>query len=156
MLGAQSPEYGVELGFKESAESMLVENDIARFWRELRQDVCVPSVAYQDAAFAATRCLHDRSDTHSLVSDVVGAVLGTCVRKVCVEGHLQVDHRNAVEPSRRKYLSSGLDSTLDHRDVDAGPVEHAAFRAEVVLHIDNENGTGRDIDRHRVRLGLDR
>src|SRR5438132_9016034 len=156
MFRAQPTKYSVELCFEEAAEAMLVEDDVVGFRGELHENVRVPGVAYQDAAFAAARCLHDRSDAHALMPDIVGAVNATYVREVRLEGHLQVDHRNAAEPRRRKHSSSGRDSTLDHRDIDTGPVEHTALRAEVVLHVDNENGTGCYINRYGGWLGMDR
>jgi hypothetical protein len=34
---------------------VLVENDIGRFWRERRNDVCVPGIPHEDSAFAPIR-----------------------------------------------------------------------------------------------------
>jgi hypothetical protein len=49
----------------------------------------------------------------------------------------------------------GCNSFLDARNVDARKREHPALGAEVILHIDNDDGAVRRVDGESLRLCID-
>jgi len=114
VLGPQLLENRIQFSFEKAAEAVLVENDIRRFGREFRNNVCVPGVPHEHPTFATIRRQHDRPHSEELMPRIVGAVHGASIGQISLEPHLQVDHRNPNLPSGNDCPSCWLDSTLDH------------------------------------------
>ena len=68
--------------------------------------------------------------------------------------HLEIDDRESRQARGGQDPRRGLDHALDRRDVDTRPVEHAAPGAEVVLHIDDQNGAPPAVDLDGLGLGI--
>jgi hypothetical protein len=64
--------------------------------------------------------------------------------------HLDEDHLHPVAPRPIADPRGRRDRFLNHADVDSGAIEHPAFRAEVVLHVDHDHAGAREIDRERL------
>ena len=68
------------------------------------------------------------------------------VRQVGLVLHPEIDDRNPDLPRRAQEAARGARRRRDAADVDAGSVEHATDGAEVVLHVDHEDGGPLGID----------
>ena len=135
---------------------MLVQDDVARLGRQLRDNVRIPRVPDEDPAFRTVRGSHHSARAKHEVSRIVGRAGSTGIRKIRPECHLQVDDLH-TRPSRQIEDSPCLrDGSADHGRVDTGTVKQSPFGAEVVLHIDDNNRRLGDVDRNRHGLRLDR
>ncbi len=79
--------------------------------------------------------------------DPVGCRL---IAHICEIGpvlHREIDDGNSPGPGRRQGTAGGRYRAPNAGYVDAGPVEHAALGAEIILHVDDEDRRARKIDR---------
>ena len=75
-------------------------------------------------------------------------------RPVRQHRHLDEDHLDACGPCALDQAGEPRDHRRVHRDVDAEPVERPAGRAEIALHVDDEERGVRRVD-ELLELGED-
>ncbi len=83
--------------------------------------------------------------------DAVRSIFVTGIGKVGIMLLPGVDDEQCVTPRRFEQPRNRLNETRDGRDVKAGAIEHSTTAAEVVLHIDDHDGSPARIEADRFR-----
>ena len=149
------PQNPVEVSFEETTITMFWQDDVTLLRRQTWQYFRVPCVFDEDAARPAVRRFGHLAHAKRAVFDPVGRVGTASIREVRSVLHLKIDDGDCGQAGGCQRTHRRGDRPLDRRDVDAGAVEHAALRTEIVLHVDYQQGAFIDVDPNRFRSCLD-
>jgi hypothetical protein len=131
---AQAPraQHQLEIGGAERALARLVDDRLAGFWRELRDDLPARLAAHQDTA-ARARIADPGIDpprAPALVLRQVGQIGAMTLAGM--------DDRVALLAHRAEHAPDRLDRRAGEREIVAHRVDVAALAAEVGLHVDDD------------------
>ena len=146
---------GVKRRFEEGAVSMFGDHSIAWSGLKFRDDCRIPSVANEDLASGAARCLHCRADVHAPVLDPMRGILVPRIGEVGIVFLPGVDDKQSRTPRCLEHPGNRLNEGRNRRDIKASTVEHSSMATEVILHIDDHNGRPARVEAYRLRLGGD-
>jgi len=125
---------------------MLGDHHVARLRGEFGEDRSIPCIADQDPALAAVRRDDVTPDAHAPMLDPVGRMIATSVGEIGIMFLPRIYNRQARVARRFEHARNRLNDALDGHDVDAGTVEHTAAAAEIMLHVDNHDGSASGIE----------
>ena len=145
----------MEVGLEESAEPGLVDHEVLRLRLQLGDDIAVPRVANENPAGAAVRGVHRLAYAELEMTQPIRGVGRAEIGQIRQVRHFQVHDPEPGAPRRGQSSCRRRDRALDARDIDAGAIEHPAARAEIVLHVDDDDGGLRGIERERSRSSLE-
>jgi len=124
---------------------------IAGVGRKNVEDLGVPRPSHEDPARGAVRCGYLVSHAEWQMLDPVRAIGRPHIGEIRSMLHLQVDDRDPHIARRFENRAGRMRCLRDPADVDAGQLEHAARRTEIVLHVDDHNSRSFRIDEERGR-----
>ena len=85
----------------------------------------------------------------------VGSSAAPRSERSATKAHLEIDDRDACLARRGQDGGGGANGSLNHGNINAKPVEHAARGAKVILHVDDEQRTPCRIDGDWLRLRIE-
>ena len=112
----------IQIRLIEAAETVLIHDDIFGVRFQLRDNIGIPSVADQNAAFSTIRRLDCHPDLKAQVPNAIRRTLRAKVREIGTKAHLKVNHFYAFSAGRGQHFCGRCNRFLDHRNVDAGSV----------------------------------
>ena len=83
---------GVEFGVVEPAVTTFVHHRRLSIRLQLRNDIGVPCIAYEDAALRSVWCAHLFTNSSSEVPETVRGIRGAKIREIWTKAHLEVNN----------------------------------------------------------------
>jgi hypothetical protein len=145
----------VQIRLVKPAVSMLVENDVARFGRQVRHNLSIPGISNEDPTCRSVWSGDCLTYAQWSMLDPVWSAGRTRIGKIGSKAHFQVNDNDAGAPRCSQDAGGGRNGVSDAGNVDARPSEHPALGTEVILHIDNNHGAVRWDDRESLGLSID-
>jgi len=141
----------VKFGPVEAAEAGLVEDRVGNLRCQPVDDGRPPGIANESTALTAVGRSDNISDLEPIdMEGVVRSARQSEVGQIGQIAHLEIDDLEVTATGRGQDGSGRSNRLSDTGDVDTGAIEHAACRAEIVLHVDDQDGGPREIEFERL------